>query len=239
MSVLSRQRDGSALEVPMALAMGAGEPRRALADGDMAPSGSSRHFPRAGDNSMRVVSNRGRLASGFTLIELMITLAVAVILLMIAVPSFNNLIASNRITTVANDVVDAINTARMEAVKRNSNTQLCSDLATLNTSGSTDPLGTYCSSMGAAGGVAVVINGSGVTVRSETPGLTAPVQLSGNLQALRFNAQGLAYTPTGTSPYAATVATVCTTSISKNNRRVITMGAGSIVTVTTTTGTCP
>jgi prepilin-type N-terminal cleavage/methylation domain-containing protein len=41
-------------------------------------------------------------SKGFTLIELMVTLAVAGILLTIAVPSFQEFIASNRISTEAN-----------------------------------------------------------------------------------------------------------------------------------------
>jgi type IV fimbrial biogenesis protein FimT len=55
---------------------------------------------------------------GFTLIELMITLAVMAILLSWAVPSFQEIIRQNRLTTDTNDLVTALNLARSEAIKR-------------------------------------------------------------------------------------------------------------------------
>jgi len=57
-------------------------------------------------------------ASGFTLIELMVTLAIAVILTTVAVPSFRSVIQDNRLTTTANTLVTTVTLARSEAVKR-------------------------------------------------------------------------------------------------------------------------
>ena len=56
--------------------------------------------------------------AGFTLIELMIIIAIAGILVSVAIPSFNSIISSNRLTTYANELVTALNLARSEAVKR-------------------------------------------------------------------------------------------------------------------------
>jgi type IV fimbrial biogenesis protein FimT len=56
---------------------------------------------------------------GFTLIELMVTLAIIAIVVMIGAPSFNNLIARTRMTASINEFVTALNVARNEAVKRN------------------------------------------------------------------------------------------------------------------------
>lgn len=55
---------------------------------------------------------------GFSLIELMTTLAVAAILLGIAVPSFHDLIQNWRLTTTVNDFFAAINLTRSEAMQR-------------------------------------------------------------------------------------------------------------------------
>jgi type IV fimbrial biogenesis protein FimT len=58
---------------------------------------------------------------GFTLIELMITIAVASILLSIGVPSFQNIIRENRLSTQANELITALNMARSEAIRRGVN----------------------------------------------------------------------------------------------------------------------
>jgi len=50
--------------------------------------------------------------------ELMVTIAIAGILLGIAIPSFTSIISSNRLTAYTNELVTALNLARSEAVKR-------------------------------------------------------------------------------------------------------------------------
>lgn len=62
---------------------------------------------------------------GFTIVELLVTVTLAAILLSIAVPSFRQLMVSNRLTAQANEIVAAINFARSEAVKRNGNVTFC------------------------------------------------------------------------------------------------------------------
>ncbi|MGZ8194330.1 MAG: GspH/FimT family pseudopilin [Methylosarcina sp.] len=56
--------------------------------------------------------------SGFTLIELIVTVSLAAILMAMAIPSFTEAIRSNRLTTYANEFIAALNFARSEAIKR-------------------------------------------------------------------------------------------------------------------------
>jgi len=58
---------------------------------------------------------------GFTLIELMITLAIAAIVLAIGVPSFQGMMRNNRAAAHMNEFTSALNLARSEAVKRGVN----------------------------------------------------------------------------------------------------------------------
>ncbi|MCP5439684.1 MAG: GspH/FimT family pseudopilin [Chromatiaceae bacterium] len=64
--------------------------------------------------------------TGLTLIELMVTLAVAIVLLAVGVPLFTGLAGSNRATTQANELVAALKLARSEAVNRADLVRVCS-----------------------------------------------------------------------------------------------------------------
>jgi type IV fimbrial biogenesis protein FimT len=59
-----------------------------------------------------------KTASGFTLIELMVTVALAAILMMVAVPSFTAFARNSQLSSFTNSLLAAINAARGEAMKR-------------------------------------------------------------------------------------------------------------------------
>lgn len=62
---------------------------------------------------------------GFTLIELMVTVAVLAILLALAAPSFLDMSLSSRLTAISNSLTTSIQLARSEAIKRNQTITLC------------------------------------------------------------------------------------------------------------------
>ena len=64
------------------------------------------------------MADMGKKQQGLTLIELMVTLAVAIILVAVGMPLFSGIAANNRATTQTNALVTALNLARSEAVGR-------------------------------------------------------------------------------------------------------------------------
>lgn len=64
-------------------------------------------------------------SSGFTLVELMVTLAVVAILLVVAVPSFQSVMNANKLTTSANEFVASFQAARAEAIRYNRRVVIC------------------------------------------------------------------------------------------------------------------
>lgn len=79
------------------------------------PEGSNPQGPRAQTSRLR----------GFTLLELMATIAIMAIVVGIAIPSFLTLIENNRVQTQANTFFTSLIAARSEAVKRNQAVTLC------------------------------------------------------------------------------------------------------------------
>lgn len=63
---------------------------------------------------------------GLTLIELMVTLAVAIILVAVGMPLFSGIAANNRAVAQTNALVTALNVARSEAVGRATTVSVCS-----------------------------------------------------------------------------------------------------------------
>ncbi|PWQ98826.1 GspH/FimT family pseudopilin [Leucothrix arctica] len=64
-------------------------------------------------------------ASGFTLIEALITISIAAILASIAIPNFASMVESNRLSSGANDFLAGLIFTRSEAAKRSQTVSIC------------------------------------------------------------------------------------------------------------------
>lgn len=62
---------------------------------------------------------------GFSLVELMITVAVLAVLLAIGLPNFQNSMRSNRIATASNELIAALNLTRSEAIRNTRGGAMC------------------------------------------------------------------------------------------------------------------
>lgn len=62
---------------------------------------------------------------GYSIIEVLVVVAIVAVLVGIAIPAFNLFIGNTRTTTIANEFVSALNLARSEAMKRGINVTVC------------------------------------------------------------------------------------------------------------------
>lgn len=67
------------------------------------------------------MKNNNRLQRGFTLIELMVTVAIIAIAMSLVIPSLTTFQRNAELTATANTLLSSINTARSEAMKRGMN----------------------------------------------------------------------------------------------------------------------
>lgn len=78
-----------------------------------------------------------RKQSGFTLLELVITMVVGAILMAIAIPNFRTTIQNNRLSSQLNTLLSGMIYSRSEAIKRNTNVVICASSDQQTCSGST------------------------------------------------------------------------------------------------------
>ncbi len=77
-------------------------------------------------------------AAGVTLIELLLGMSVTAVLLALAVPSFREITASSRASSVESDLVTALNLARSESLRRGVPVSLCPSADGATCAASTD-----------------------------------------------------------------------------------------------------
>lgn len=161
-----------------------------------------------GRNASQTRVGGGRAGSpgqaGFTLIELMVTIAVLAIVLAISVPSFQGITNRNRLTAITNEVVGAVQLTRMEAIRRNQRVLMCP-----TTNGSTCAGADWSRIVvreAVAGGDVIRefrFLGRGISVRASS-------NITGNGNQLSFNSSGFARAGTNAANTNGAIR-VCTT----------------------------
>ena len=171
-------------------------------------------------------------SSGFTLLELMTTLAIGALLLAIAVPSFRTMTLNSRLTAQVNDLVSAVNIARSEAIKRNANISFCrADTATA----------TACSTTTGNWANWIVATSTGTVIRKGTIadyGNTIVVSSTLDTDTVTFSSDGLARTGGALVTASTSTLSVSATNLSRDNYRCLTLGAGSRISTQTKSSAC-
>jgi type IV fimbrial biogenesis protein FimT len=166
-----------------------------------------------------------RGSRGFTMIELMITVALVAIVLSLAYPSFVSVINSNRLAGASNDLIGDLQYARSEAIRRNSRVSVCA-----SADGSTCGGGNWANWIVRVGNPAEVLR---------TGSAKQPVQLLASAavgaSGVTFRSDGMARTAAGLLLDASFAACIPTTN-PKENARVIRLGFGSRVMTTKENG---
>lgn len=190
-------------------------------------------MPGRGARAMDRRPNPPHFSQGFTVLETLIVVTIVGIVLMVGIPSFQDTVLSNRLTTTANAFVSSYNSARLTAIQRNAAVQFCGGTTAGNGS---EVLGVACST---EAGAAFMLNVGGASAAriTDAPVLPAGFTLA-STAALRFNGQGFARTAVGgTAPYTGLLLDLSSNRLSVRNRRCIYLTTGSIISVCSVTGT--
>jgi type IV fimbrial biogenesis protein FimT len=145
-----------------------------------------------------------RNCSGFTMTEMMITVGIAAILLVIALPSFTSLVASQTAKTVASELFASLLRTRSEAIARNANVTVSpltgawnSGWQILDPANATNILESHgaASAVSIAGPAAVTYRSSGRVLAGAAPTflITTTSGASTNYECISINLGGRPY----------------------------------------------
>jgi len=182
--------------------------------------------------------NRRSLGAGFTLVEVLVVLALASILLSLAAPSLAAMVGSMRLTVAVNSLFSSLMLARSEAIKRKSRVVVCKSAN-----------GEGCVTAGGWEQGWIVfhdannngIRDAGEVLLQQQQALPPGVRLSGNSPFANY----VSYTATGTTSYVsgafqAGTLTACNESATQGDaRQIVISSAGRPRTVKTSAEHCP
>lgn len=159
------------------------------------------------------------MAAGFTMIELMITIALVAIVLSLAYPSFVSVINSNRLAGASNDLIGDLQYARSEAIRRNTRVSVCA-----SSDGGTCSGGDWSDWVVRVGNPAEVLR-----VGHAKQPVQVLASASADGEGVTFRSDGMARNADGTLQ-AATFGICIDTTHPKQNARLVSLAAGSRMT---------
>lgn len=141
--------------------------------------------------------------AGFTLLELLTTIAVVAMIASYGVPGFQNMMANSRSVTHTNDLVTALNLGRSEATRRGTTINVCASSDAATCSGSTDWSTGW-----------VVRTPAGVVLRTWPERSGGAGVLTANVSTIQFQARGSL--PAASAPLLAVQLPHCTSTGRRN-----------------------
>lgn len=156
---------------------------------------------------------------GFTLVELMVVVAILSILTMLAAPTFTEIILNNHLSSTSNRLVSSASMARTEAIKRNVTVTLCqsSNASTCGTNGNWE--------------LGWIIKTPTEVLLKESAA-PAGYKVTGTVSAIDFD-------PVGVGTTVASLTVCRATPSAGSQERVIAVSAtGKAISSKTTTGSC-
>lgn len=169
----------------------------------------------------RALLGRAPGTRGFSLIELMVTIAVMAILMAVVVPSFTDTLLGSKLASYANSLSGSAMLARSEAIKRNATVSLC-----VSSTGASCDTGSWEQGW-------IVLSGTSVLHRGEA--LPAGLRITEATAIERVD-----FRPGGVGTTAATL-TVCrqTPTVGAQERVVSISATGRTAVSKTTNASCP
>lgn len=160
--------------------------------------------------------------AGFTLVELMVTVALVALLMAIGVPTFRDVSLGSRLSAAANNVLASVQLARSEAIKRNLAVTVCA---------SAD--GATCADDGGWEQGWIILDSAGNLIQRQG---SLP---DGYVMSQAGGVLPLEFEPIGIGSNAATI-TVCRNDPLGRQERIVSVNAaGSVHIETTMAGACP
>ncbi len=180
---------------------------------------------------------------GFTLTELLITVAILGIGLAVAIPAFTSLTKKDKLQSQSSEIQTALNYARNEAIRLNDNVVFCHSANQL-----------VCSAPTSAGWEGWIIRRAGASIGTETGDVlrkgtidrtilkvSSNATLSSALHTIRYNSQGLARLFANNTPLSAQIEVCIASSEVQENLYSVRFNSGgrSEVVKVNNAGVCP